>query len=593
MSKKALWQLMDCFRGGPDPAWMICERSLQLIAWVRLSATGGLPLTESLEAAAAANDATLRDILQKLTKHSDLHRDAFETLAATRIESGIRQAISLCVQFLKQGVLGPELLVADDAAELAQGNDGYIAPGLADLLIGLCEVSKPDTAYIAWYYAAQLIERGLRAFPKLHCDVPARSALPSLLALIAHGEPTLAYCDPIRSPAAVRAGRLQQFDVAIAVPPIGMRYEPAVVQQDLFGRFPGWLSQGKSPSSSVLWIKHLLATATKRVVVGVPNSVLFGTFSESHLRRDLIEAGQVEAVIALPPGLLSGAGIPLAIMVLRPAGGSERVRFVAPHEGRYSRKGDKGTRTDLVDISGLIALLNGEEVPGQTKDITNHDIRNDSYQLQPNRYVTSVDQQRAEKALAGMHRVRLGDMVETVRPITYKASDGPAFDVREVSISDLKSGTFICEPEKVVEVAGELEDKVARQALKPLDIIVTIKGTVGRVGLVPITAKSSETPWVLGQSSIALRVKEESPLDARVLFTFLRSELGQELLKSIVSGAAIPLIQLRELLALSVPVPSQSDATRFIDTFERQASIQAEIDRLTKEQAQLSAGLWS
>lgn len=593
MSKKALLQLMECFRGSPEPTWVACERSLQLIAWARLSATGSVPLAESLEAAASANDAALRDILRTLATHSDLHRDAFETLAATRIESSIRQAISLCVQFLKQGVLGSDLLVADDAVELAQGSDGYMAPGLAELLIGLGDAAKPETAYVAWYSAAQLIDRGLRAFPRLHCDVPARSAFPSLLALIAGGELTLAYCDPIRSPAAVRGGRLQQFDVAIAVPPIGMRYETAVVRQDLFGRFPGWLSQGKSPSSSVLWIKHLLATATKRVVVGVPNSVLFGTFSESHLRRDLIEAGQVEAVIALPPGLIYRTNIPLSVLVLRPAGGCAKVRFVNAHESRFARKSDKGTRTDLADVPGLLALQGGDQSPGLSRDVPIHEIRDDRYQLQPGRYVTSVDQQRAEKALAGMHRVPLGEMVETVRPVTYKTYDGPVLNVREVSISDLKSGAFIGEPEKTVEVAAELEDKVERQSLKPLDIIVTIKGTVGRVGLVPSTAESGETPWVLGQSSIALRVTDKSPLDPRVLFTFLRSELGQEILKGIVSGAAIPLIQLRELLALAVPVPSPEEAQRFIDAFERQAAIQADLDRLTKEQAQLSAALWA
>ncbi len=83
------------------------------------------------------------------------------------------------------------------------------------------------------------------------------------------------------------------------------------------------------------------------------------------------------------------------------------------------------------------------------------------------------------------------------------------------------------------------------------------------------------------------------PPDPRVLFTFLRCEPGQGLLKGIVCGAAIPLIRLRELLAVAVPVPSREETQRLIEAFERQASNQANIDRLTKEQAQPSAAQWA
>jgi type I restriction enzyme M protein len=238
-------------------------------------------------------------------------------------------------------------------------------------------------------------------------------------------------------------------------------------------------------------------------------------------------------------------------------------------------------------------MIDGAERSGITKDVLLGEIRDAGYQLQPGRYVVSIDQLNAEKALAGMYRVALGDLVETIRPVVYKATEGPTIEVREVSIGDLKQGVFINNPDKLVEVDASLDDKIARQALKPFDIIVTIKGTVGRVGLVPDTAATSGSPWVLGQSSIALRIKDRSKLDPRVLFTFLRSDLGQELLKGIVSGAAIPLIQLRELLALAVPVPAQEVAEGFIDNFDRQARIQAEIDRLVQEQTQLSAALWA
>lgn len=82
-------------------------------------------------------------------------------------------------------------------------------------------------------------------------------------------------------------------------------------------------------------------------------------------------------------------------------------------------------------------------------------------------------------------------------------------------------------------------------------------------------------------------------MDPRALLTFSRSEPDQGLLEGLLCGAAIPLIRLRELPTLAVPVPSREEAQRFIEAFKRQASDQADIDRLMKEQTQPPAARWA
>jgi type I restriction enzyme M protein len=69
----------------------------------------------------------------------------------------------------------------------------------------------------------------------------------------------------------------------------------------------------------------------------------------------------------------------------------------------------------------------------------------------------------------------------------------------------------------------------------------------------------------------------------------LRSPLGQWLLDSIVSGATITMIQLRELVRLPVLLPSAETAAQAAEALEEEARIQQEIDRLRGQQAKVAA----
>jgi type I restriction enzyme M protein len=81
-------------------------------------------------------------------------------------------------------------------------------------------------------------------------------------------------------------------------------------------------------------------------------------------------------------------------------------------------------------------------------------------------------------------------------------------------------------------------------------------------------------------------------MDPRALFMQLRSPLGQQLLKGIVSGATIPLIQLKELRKLPViaqDLPTQQRATRAL---EEEADLERQITELREQQAFQTASLW-
>ena len=68
------------------------------------------------------------------------------------------------------------------------------------------------------------------------------------------------------------------------------------------------------------------------------------------------------------------------------------------------------------------------------------------------------------------------------------------------------------------------------QFLRSADIVLTIRGSTGKVGIVP-----DEVPgpgpggWVAGSSATILRARPGTHVDPRALFLLLRSPLGQDL----------------------------------------------------------------
>ncbi|MHB1594786.1 MAG: N-6 DNA methylase [Streptosporangiaceae bacterium] len=104
-------------------------------------------------------------------------------------------------------------------------------------------------------------------------------------------------------------------DVVVAEPPFGMTWDPSAVMAD--PRF----AYGLPPktSSDLAWVQHAIAHLASggRAYVLTSPGALFRSGSERQVRSNLLSAGCVEAIIALPPKMLPHTSIPLALWVLR------------------------------------------------------------------------------------------------------------------------------------------------------------------------------------------------------------------------------------------------------------------------------------
>ena len=224
--------------------------------------------------------------------------------------------------------------------------------------------------------------------------------------------------------------------------------------------------------------------------------------------------------------------------------------------------------------------------------VSNEKIIEGDYQLQVDRYVISESRRQLEKRLSNLNTIQLGDIVRTVRSIPAGLSPEKPIAAMEIGAFDLPQFGYIEPKGKAISVDSNLAKRYEECFLRPLDIVLIVKGSVGKIGLVPFDAPApGNGGWVAGQSAIVLRVHPE--YCAQSLFAQLRSPMGQALLQSIVSGATIKLIQLRELMKLEIVRSTTEQDARARKTIDAEAHLEKKIKAIKKEQEELSKGVWN
>jgi type I restriction enzyme M protein len=197
-----------------------------------------------------------------------------------------------------------------------------------------------------------------------------------------------------------------------------------------------------------------------------------------------------------------------------------------------------------------------------------------------------------EKQLSGLNRIRLNDIVRTVRAIPIGDKEEKLIAAMEIGAIDLPQFGYIKPKGKTISVNMNLTKRYEDCFLRPLDIVLIVKGSVGRIGIVPLDVPvPGNGGWVAGQSAIVLRAHPE--YCAQSLFVQLRSLMGQALLSGIVSGATIKLIQLRELINLEIVKSNIEQDTKSREIIDSEERLEKQILSIKKEQELLSKNIWN
>lgn len=140
------------------------------------------------------------------------------------------------------------------------------------------------------------------------------------LNMLLHGVPDadIQLQDTLLHPRHLEAGELERFHRVIANPPFSQNYTRTDMERPERYRW-GWApTTGKK--ADLMFAQHMLAVCRDDGMIAtvMPHGVLFRGGAEKEIRRRFLEDDLIEAIIALPPNLFYGAGIPACILVMRP-----------------------------------------------------------------------------------------------------------------------------------------------------------------------------------------------------------------------------------------------------------------------------------
>ena len=594
-SEYILGQMLDIFRRNHYSAVdEYTQVVLQILAWAKLSLNERLPsdlrLTKNLK---LTTSTELFNSFKRLSEYKELgdNKAAFERISYLHKDifpDVIKEAIYFAIDSAQNNLLNsfdfPEdFYLSCLSYEFPMPIEVIkVMSALAGNLKGKTVYCPYDSLYLI---ARQVSEQNGIPF----VETPYVSPIPWLISILTDVNiHTIVSSDPLQRPAFFGGDNPKKFDFTIAFPPLGQKIDIEVVDKDLFNRF-----KERTSSGSVLTLRHIIAQTEGKAIVAIPGNILFSRGAEHSLREYLLHNEMIEAVISMPPALLPLTSIPFSILILNTRNKASTVRFVDGAAEQFSIR-DGRNRSKLVNWELLIETFHKSNDDAIVANIPTIDILKNDSNLEVSHYLLPPAQKVIQHLLSENETRKLSDLVEYLRP-SKPLSKNAIKGIRafEVSLSDFPNYGYLPTPKKNILLSPKvIISKEKKSFLCPGDIIIVVKGSAGKLAIIPDNVPPpGPDAWVVNQSSLIMR--PHYSINPRVLFMYLCSDVGQTLLKGIISGATVPLIQLQQLKNLDIIVPKLAEVASIINTFEKQVQIQAQINNLQKELQDLSKTHWA
>jgi type I restriction enzyme M protein len=197
--------------------------------------------------------------------------------------------------------------------------------------------------------------------------------------------------DTLATPAFVEEDKLRIFDIVVANPPFSSKnwgHERFKAGGDPFGRI-----KHLPPKShgEMAFLQHMVASMNEkgRLAVVLPNGVFFRGGAELAVRKDLLDADLIEAIVQLPVDLFYGAGIPACVVVinrLKHESRHARILMIDCSNG-FERRDTKNVLSEEGMALVASAFKSGDEQPGFSRWVGRDEIAAQKHQLVVRTYV--------------------------------------------------------------------------------------------------------------------------------------------------------------------------------------------------------------
>jgi hypothetical protein len=507
-----------------------------------------------------------------------------------------------------------------------------LAPEVCDLLFSLLGAEAGSTVWIPFDPLGQLTSRALKlgfGFETVGPRVWTPDFQQLSLAVLGIFEESLIQSAEVGKGADGKNEFLA--DYLIAVPPIGAKMP---LQMNLY-EWEGddeFMSQSRALTHRVGLPMHLRLDRSdswtpaalwprvqRKAVFVTAQSILFARGQEQRLREAWVRGGYpLDTLLSLPGRMFANTSVAPALLVFSKRAPSRSVRMadLSGFTVRTAFGGRQGRTLDLERSLKVLKLPDPFESARRIEDAHNgaisrcvdtqdtkcvrevsfDELLSGECNLQPNRYL------RPPLKLSG-ERIRLRDLVEVIRA-PVPTTDPYYVEAVEVGIPELDGWRPISPTDplmnKKVRLVPVRERRLKDSALMKGDIVMSIKGTVGRTALIEKNSASStgepttQKHWSLVTSGNCIALRPRSRVvTSQYLLLYFRSEEFQMQCEALLVGAVIPHVTPDALCdTVQIPISSPTETTSMQKKYEHLCDLEAQAEAANGQIAEIVDSLW-
>lgn len=193
------------------------------------------------------------------------------------------------------------------------------------------------------------------------------------------------------------SGNLQTFDIVVANPPYSIKdWEFEVFRNDKYGRIDDY-ELPPEKNADFAFVLHIIRSMNTNGRAGIvlPHGVLFRGGAEGRIREQILKNDLVDAIIALPPKLFYGTGIPAAIWILnknKPDNKKGKVLIIDAERDFLEGKNQNSLRKQ--DIEKIIRTYDKyEDIEKYARVVSMKEIEENEFNLNVRRYIDGSEEQ--------------------------------------------------------------------------------------------------------------------------------------------------------------------------------------------------------
>lgn len=375
----------------------------------------------------------------------------------------------------------------------------------------------------------------------------------------------------------------EAFDHILSMPPFGVR-----------------VSEGPSKGMpfEAYHIARLMDRARHSFTALVTDGMLFReTKAELDFRQKLLAERSV-TIMSLPPGMFWPATSVSASLLQLECDPDELALMI---DGRSMEKVSTGRVQEKLIVQHLESFrgLRSKDEE-RAEQVYVDELATNGFSLLPDRYLKRGDLAAIKKALENRRVVTLGDVASVERnkaplPIPEGVEDPPIMAL-EIAPMDIIDGQ-VRTPTRQQVFELDQESRVKGTTVGVGDILVSIKGNIGNVGMVALDAEYAalmKEPWVISQSLAIVRWKPDSAIpSAEILNAILTAPWVREKLESMSGGATVRSLPISALRSLTIPVPTAEECAVAQEEMKQIAELREVIANHQSNLAERHQALWS